>query len=78
MRVSTCASTAHRRRRTICWRTARWHSAWPKRSACGAWVLPAWQLQPRVAYIVYPGNRHLQTKVRALSDFLAAELPAMF
>jgi DNA-binding transcriptional LysR family regulator len=41
-------------------------------------VLPAWQLQPRVAYIVYPGNRHLQTKVRALSDFLAAELPALF
>jgi hypothetical protein len=35
-------------------------------------------LQPRVAYIVYPGNRHLQTKVRALSDFLAAELPALF
>lgn len=40
-------------------------------------VLPAWQLQPRIAYIVYPGNRHLQTKVRALSDFLAAELPAL-
>jgi DNA-binding transcriptional LysR family regulator len=41
-------------------------------------VLPAWQLQPRIAYIVYPGNRHLQSKVRALSDFLAAELPALF
>lgn len=40
-------------------------------------VLPGWHLQPRVAYIVYPGNRHLQTKVRALSDFLAAELPAL-
>jgi DNA-binding transcriptional LysR family regulator len=40
-------------------------------------VLPDWQLQPRVAYIVYPGKRHLQSKVRALSDFLAAELPAM-
>jgi DNA-binding transcriptional LysR family regulator len=41
-------------------------------------VLPTWQLQPRVAYIVYPGNRHLQTKVRTLSDFLAAELPPLF
>jgi len=41
-------------------------------------VLPAWQLRPRVAYIVYPGNRHLQTKVRTLSDFLAAELPPLF
>lgn len=39
-------------------------------------VLPAWQLQPRIAYIVYPGNRHLQTRVRTLSDFLVAELPA--
>lgn len=40
-------------------------------------VLPEWQMQARVAYIVYPGNRHLQRKVRALSDFLAAELPAL-
>lgn len=39
-------------------------------------VLAAWQLQPRIAYIVYPGNRHLQTRVRTLSDFLATELPA--
>lgn len=40
-------------------------------------VLPDHRFAPRQIYAVYPTTRHLQPKVRALVEFLAAELPPL-
>ena len=39
-------------------------------------VLPELPCAPRHVYAVYPTSRHLQPKVKAFVDFLAAHLPA--
>lgn len=46
--------------------------------ACGQLqrIFPALVNEPRHIYAVYPTNRHLQPKVKAFVDYLAARLPA--